>query len=110
MFVARWQFTGQFGRVDDVLSLLRKWEIDVGERAGWKSGSIRVVVGLVGATNSAVEFEVHVDSLADLEAAWNDMDRNPNHHEYMKQLGQVIVAGSNHWTVHREVALIPSEG
>jgi hypothetical protein len=110
MFVARWQFTAQFGKVDDVLSLLRKWEIDVGERVGWKSANIRVTVGVVGAGNSAIELEVRVDSLADLEAAWNDMERNPHHHEYIKQLGHVIVSGTNSWTVQREVVLIPNEG
>ena len=109
MFVARWQFTAQFGKVEDVLSLLRKWEIDVGERVGWKSSHVRVTVGVVGAGNSAIEFEVRVDSLADLEAAWNDMERSPHHHEYIKQLGQVIVSGTNHWTVQREVVLIPHE-
>jgi hypothetical protein len=109
MFVARWHFTAHFGKVDDVLSLLRKWEIDVGERVGWKSGSIKLCVGVIGAGNSAIEFEIRADSLNDLEAAWRDMDRNPHHHEYMKQLGHVVVSGSNHWTVHREVVLIPRE-
>ena len=109
MIVARWQFTSQFGRTDDVLSILRRWEIDVGERVGWKSSSLRLVAGLVGAAPSAVELEVRLDSLADLEAAWGDMERNPHHHEYMKQLGQVIVSGTDHWTVLRELTLIPTE-
>jgi hypothetical protein len=107
MFVARWHFTAQFGKVDDVLSILRKWEIDVGERVGWKSNHVQVATGVVGAGNSAIEFAVRVDSLADLEAAWVDMDRNPHHHEYIKQLATVIVSGTNHWTIHREVVLIP---
>ena len=107
MFVARWHFTAQFGKVDDVLSLLRKWEIDVGERVGWKTSSVRVLTGVVGASNSAVEFEVHLDSLSDLEAAWHDMERNPHHHEYMKQLGTVVAAGTNVWTVLRVRDIIP---
>jgi len=108
MFVARWHFTAQFGKVDDVLSLLRKWEIDVGERVGWKTSHIRLVTGVIGAGNSAVEMEVHADSLGDLEAAWNDMERNPHHHEYLKQLGTVIVSGTNHWAVLREHDLFPT--
>jgi hypothetical protein len=108
MLVARWQFSAQFGKVDDVLSLLRKWQIDVGERVGWKSSNVRVIVGVIGAGNSAIEFEVRADSLADLESAWGDMERNPHHHEYSKQLGTVI-SGSTYWTVHREVVLIPNE-
>ncbi len=106
MFVARWHFTAQFGKVDDVLSILRKWEIDVGERVGWKSSNVTVVTGSIGASNSAIEFQVRMDNLADFEAAWTDMEKNPHHHEYMKQLGTVIVSGSNHWTIHHERVLI----
>ena len=109
MLVARWQFSAHLGKVDDVLSLLRKWEIDVGERVGWKSNNVRVTVGMVGAGNSAIEFEVRVDSLSDLEATWADMDRSPHHHEYIKQLGHVVVSGTNHWTIQREVSLFPHE-
>jgi hypothetical protein len=110
MFVARWQFTSQFGKVNDVLSILRKWEIDVGERVGWKTGHLRVVSGVVGAGNSDVELEVRVDAISDLEAAWGDMERNPHHHEHMKQLGHVLVGGTAKWTIYREVNLFPTEG
>jgi hypothetical protein len=109
MFVARWQFTSQFGKINDVLSILRKWEIDVGERVGWKAGAVRVVTGVVGAGDSSIELEVRVDSLSDLEAAWKDLGQNPHHDEYMKQLGTVIVSGTDRWTVYREVSLIPAE-
>jgi hypothetical protein len=110
MFVARWQFTAQFGKVDDVLSILRKWQLDVGERVGWRSAHVRATTGMVGASNSDVELEVEVDSLGDLEAAWADMEKNPHHHEYQKQLAHVIVSGTNHWVVLKERALIPEHG
>jgi hypothetical protein len=109
MFVARWQFTAQFGKVDDVLSLLRKWQLDVGERVGWRSAHVRATTGVIGVSNSDVELEVEVDSLGDLEAAWADMEKNPHHHEYHKQLAHVIVSGSNRWVVLCERALIPDQ-
>jgi hypothetical protein len=109
MLVARWHLTAQFGKVDDVVSILRKWEIDVGQRAGWKAGALRVTAGLVGAGNTDIELEARVDSLGDLEAAWSDMERNPHHREYLAHLGHVIVSGSARWTVHREINLIPDE-
>jgi hypothetical protein len=108
MLVARWQVTAQYGKVDDVLSILRKWEIDVAHRVGWKSNNLRFMVGMVGAANTDVELEVRVDSLSDLEAAWADLERNPHHHEYLKQLAHVL-SGTSRWTVHREVSLIPNE-
>jgi hypothetical protein len=109
MFVARWQFTAEFGKVDDVVSLLRKWEIDVGERVGWRTSHVRLTTGVVGASNSQVELEIKVDSLGDLEAAWADMEKNPHHHEYLKQLAHVIVSGTNRWEVLVERDLIPGE-
>ncbi len=79
------------------------------ERVGWKTGHLRIVTGLVGAGSSDVEVDVRVDSLADLEAAWGDMERNPHHHEHMKQLGHVLVGGTGRWTILREVDLFPGE-
>jgi hypothetical protein len=104
MFVARWQFTSRFGKLEQTLSILRKWEIDVGQRIGWKS--IRVVTGLVGGSDTDIELETRIDNVADLEAAWGDMQRNPHHAEYMKSLETLIVDGSNRWTIHREVSLL----
>jgi hypothetical protein len=106
MFVARWQFTSRFGKLDDTLSILRKWEIDVGERVGWKSSSVRVLTGFIGGNDSEVEFEAHIDNLTDLEATWGDMERNPHHREYLKQLESVIVSGTSRWTILREVSLV----
>lgn len=110
MFVARWQFTSQFNKVNDVLAILRKWEIDVGERVGWKTSHLRIVTGVLGAGSSDVELKVRVDAISDLEAAWGDMGRNPHHHEYMKQLSHVLVGGTNRWTIHRQVDLFPDAG
>jgi hypothetical protein len=107
MFVARWQFTSRSGKLEETLSILRNWERHVGERVGWKSGSVRVLTGYLGSNDSAIEFEAHIDNLADLEAAWGDADRNPHHAEYLKQLAAVTVDGTSHWTILREITLIP---
>jgi len=32
MFIARWHLTANFGKLDDCVSLLKRWQIDVGER------------------------------------------------------------------------------
>jgi hypothetical protein len=102
MFIARWQFTARFGKTDDCVSILRKWEIDVGQRIGWKSGSTRLVSGFIGSSQSNIEFETRFDNLTDLESAWNDMDRVPHHREYMKMLEPLIEGGTDRWTLYRE--------
>lgn len=100
MYIARWQFTTRFGKTDDCLAILRKWEMDVGQRVGWRPGSVRILTGFIGASQSDLEFESHFDSLNDFESAWGDMERVPYHREYLKQLEPFIVPGSNRWNIY----------
>ncbi len=109
MFIARWQFTAKFGKMEDCVQLLRKWEVDVGQRIGWRPGAVRLLTGFVGGAESDVEFEVLFDNLTDLENAWNDRERNPYHREYMKMLEPVIVSGTNRWTILREDTVAPAK-
>jgi hypothetical protein len=106
MFIARWELTCRFGKVDDCVSILRRWEMDVGDRVGWKASNVRVISGYIGANDSVVELETRVENLTDLEGAWADIERNPHHREYMKQLEAVIVPGSSSWKVLREIPLV----
>jgi hypothetical protein len=106
MFIARWHFTGNSGKLDDCISLLRKWEMDVGSRVGWKSSSVRIVTGFIGGSETDIELEAPFENLNDLEGAFSDMDRNPHHKEILKQLAAVTVAGSSRWTLHREMSLV----
>src|SRR5687767_1396796 len=109
MFIARWNLTANFGKLDDCVSLLKRWQIDVGERIGWKVGSVRVTTGTVGAAPTAIEYEVHFDSLNDLESAWKDLEGVPHHREYMKMFETVMAPGSGAWTIRREIDLAPND-
>lgn len=106
MFIVRWEFTCRFGKVDDCVSILRRWEMDVGDRVGWKTSVVRLVTGFLGANDSHVEYEARAENLTDIEAVFGDLDRNPHHREYMKQLEHVVVPGSSTWKVLREVPLV----
>ncbi len=57
MFIARWQLSTRFGKTAEALDILRKWEIDVGQRIGWRPGSIRIASGVVGAAQTDIEFQ-----------------------------------------------------
>jgi len=106
MIIARWEFTCRFGKIDDCISILRKWEMDVGDRVGWKANHVRVLAGYLGGNDSQIEFEARAENLTDLEGVWADLERNPHHREYMKQLETVIVSGTSTWKVYREIKLI----
>jgi hypothetical protein len=107
MYVARWSLTARFGHTDAVLALIRKWEIDVGQRVGWRPGSTRIAVGAIGPVDTSIEFEVRVDNIADLESAWADMEAIPYHKAYSKELEPLVVSGTTRWSVYRLVDLHP---
>lgn len=100
MYVARWNLTSKFGKADETIALLRRWEVDVGQRIGWRPGSVRIVSGFLGAPLSSVELEVRCDGLDEFEAAWRDMHRNPTHKEYVRMLESLVAAGTEGWTIH----------
>lgn len=106
MFIARWQLSTRFGKTDECVAILRKWEIDVGQRIGWRPGSVRIASGVVGARQTDLEFETRVDSLADLESAWRDMGHHASHAEYLKKLEPLIVDGGSRWVVLREAEVV----
>ena len=109
MYVARWNLTAKFGKTDETVALLRRWEADVGQRIGWRPGSVRIVSGFLGAALSSVELEVRCEGLDEFEAAWRDMQKNPMHKEYVRMLGSVVDAGAEGWTIHIVSEAPPSD-
>ena len=109
MHVVRWQFQVRFGHLNEVLGILRKWEVDVGQRVGWRATSIRVMQGLLGPSQSQIELETKIDSLGDLESSFGDMAKSPHHTEAMKSLEKYIVSGSDSWTVYKLVELFEQD-
>ena len=105
MYIVRWQFQARFGHVKEVLGIMRKWEVDVGQRVGWRAANMRVLQGMIGSTRSTIELETRCDSLGDLEASFSDMEKNPNHVEAMRSLEKFVVSGTDNWTVFQVVDL-----
>jgi hypothetical protein len=104
MYIARWHFTANFGHQATCVELLRKWEVDVGQRIGWRLGSTRISSGLIG--DETVELEVRLDDLGDLESAFKDMEKVPYHAQHMLDLAKHTTA--SRWTVHRVIDLDPT--
>lgn len=102
MFIARWHITANFGHTKECISILRRWEIDVGQRIGWKSGSIHISTGFIGASQSDIEFETRFDSLSDFESALADMQKVPHHGDLMAKLHPLVVGGTNRWVLRAE--------
>lgn len=109
MYLVRWQFQVRFGHLKEVLGILRQWEVDVGQRVGWRAQNLRVSQGMLGASRSNVEVETRVDNLGDLESSWADMERSPHHQEAMKALERFVVGGTDQWSVYNQIELFEAD-
>src|SRR4051812_21053372 len=104
MFVARWIIEAKFGHKDEAITVCKRWEAEVGGRLGLKFNQ-RVLTGSIGVSESRLELETQVPSLADLEKSWAEMGKMPAHRQFAKDLEPHIVSGTNRWEVLRIVEL-----
>ena len=109
MYGVRWQLQARFGHLKVVQNVLRQWEFDVGQRVGWRASSIRVLQGMLGASQTQVELETRADSLSDLESSWADMEKSPHHQEAMRSLERFVVSGTDCWSVYRVLDLFEAD-
>ena len=103
MFVARWQIDARFGHKQTVVDLLRKWEREIGTKAGTDKMDFKILTGSIGAREATVEINHTVASLADLERFFETIGKNPAHKQWGKELEPHVVSGSAVWTIYRVV-------
>ena len=99
MFIARWQLDAKFGHKQTVIDALRKWEKEIGAKAGIPNG--RLITGSIGALEATIEHEFEVNSLEALEAMWAKIAKVEAHKNWSKDLEPHVVSGTMRWTVFR---------
>ena len=104
MFVASWSFDMKVGTRDEVVKMLKEFEANP-PGAGWKAKRTRALIGSIGAPETRVVVEHEFESLADLEASWDSMHKDPERFRKMgAQLKNVVVDGTPRWEIYRIVA------
>ena len=103
MFVARWQIDAKFGHKQKVLDLMRRWEIEIGRPAGTANMAFQILTGSIGAREATVETSQRMETLAQLEAFFATIGKNPAHAEWGKELEPFVVSGSSSWQIFRVV-------
>lgn len=103
MMIARFQIEARFGYKPGVIDATRKWCREVGAQIGWTEDKLRVLVGAIGAPESAVVLEVTVADLTELDAAWSKLATIEAHKQWGRELEPLVVSGSNRWEVFRIV-------
>lgn len=103
MIIARWHIDARFGHKPAVIESLKSWIRDIASQIGWRSDSIRIASGSIGALESTVEMDVLVQDLGSLEASWNKLGSISAHEDWSKQIEPLIVSGTPRWEIFRVV-------
>ena len=103
MFIARWQIDARFGHKQTVIDLLRKWEREIGAKAGTDTMDFKIVTGSIGAREATVEADHTIESLAQLERFFEAIGKIDAHRQWSKELEPHVVSGTALWNIYRVV-------
>ena len=101
MFVARWQIDARFGQKQNVIDSLRRWEVDVGRKAGTEGMDFRILTGSIGAREATVEANHTVKSIGHLEQFFEAIGKIDAHKQWSRELEPHVVSGSAVWNIYR---------
>ena len=101
MMIARWQIDARFGHKQKVIDAIKAWSGDIAPQVGLTRGTL--LTGSIGAREATIEHNWEVESLEELERAWNRLGAIPAHAEWSKQLEPYVVSGTSRWSVLRVV-------
>jgi hypothetical protein len=103
MFIARWQIDARFGHKQTVIDLMRKWEREIGAKAGTDKMDFKILTGSIGAREATVEANHTIESIAQLERFFESIGKIDAHRQWGKDLEPYVVSGSALWNVYRLV-------
>jgi hypothetical protein len=101
MFVARWQIDARFGHKQTVVDLMRRWEREIGAKAGTDTMDMKILTGSIGAREATVEVNHTVESLAQLERFFEAIGKMDAHKQWGKEMEPYVVSGSAYWNIYR---------
>jgi hypothetical protein len=93
MFVARWQIDARFGHKQTVIELLRKWEREIGSKAGTDKMDMKLLTGSIGVREATVEADHAVESIAQLERFFETIGKSDAHRQWGKDLETLCGVG-----------------
>ena len=103
MMVARWSIDAKFGHKPEAIASLTHWFKEFGAQLGWVSGNYRILNGCIGALESTIISEININSLTELDQAWQKLAEIDGHKQWSKNLEQHIVSGTQKWEIFRVI-------
>ena len=103
MMIARWHINARFGHKQQAIDLLKRWDREIGPKAGIAAGSQQILTGSLGATEAEIQSDMRIGSLAELEKIFTKLGTLPEHAAWGRELEPLVVSGSSYWEVFRVV-------
>ncbi len=103
MFVARWQIDPRFGYEENVIDLLRKWQREIGSKAGTDRMDFKILTGSIGAREATVEANHTIENMDQLDRFFESIGKIDAYRQWGKDLEPYVVSGSALWNVFRLV-------
>ena len=103
MIVARWQLDARFGHKQKVIDSIKKWFEEIGSEIGWTLDKVRITTGSVGALESAVNAEIVLENLTELDNSWAKLGNVEGHKAWSVEIEPYIVSGTAKWEIFRIV-------
>jgi len=101
MMIAKWCIDAKFGHKPEVVESLTRWFEEIGSQIGWHKGNSRILVGSVGALESSIISEITIESLTELNDAWQKLGDIEAHKAWSKTLEPHVVSGTPKWEIYR---------
>ncbi|PKI13875.1 hypothetical protein [Colwellia sp. 12G3] len=101
MMIAKWCIDAKFGHKPEVVESLTQWFEEIGSQIGWTKDNSRILVGSVGALESSIISEITIESLTDLNDAWQKLGDIEEHKAWSKTLEPHVVSGTPKWEIYR---------
>jgi hypothetical protein len=86
-----------------VIEVLRKWERDIGTKAGTDKMDFKILTRSIGAREATVEANHTIQSIAQLERFFDSIGKIDAHRQWGKDLEPYVVSGSALWNIYRLV-------
>jgi hypothetical protein len=103
VFVCQWHLDIPYGKQGEAMRVIKAWGQDKFAYSAFsRAKGGRILVGHVGLSASHVVDEYLFESLADFEAALQDMGQE-RFRKHSDALAPYVIAGSQHWVVLRVV-------
>lgn len=101
--IARWHIQAKFGQKQTVIDVIKEWNRSISEWTKVPLDRFRILSCSLGGSESAIEVELEVKDLAELNDVFERIGSNPEHPGFSKRLEPHMVSGSTYWTVYRVV-------